>query len=521
MRPSDTLYDLIRSLSPSEKRHFKLYAQRHVVGEENNYLKLFEAIDKQSEYDEPVLKKKFSREKFIQQLHVAKNYLYSLILKSLNEYHSTDSGNIQLREMFNSAEILFGKGLYKQASKITGKIKTLAYRNEKQTFALEAIVLENEIIFAQQDMGAARAAIANGSKEEEQLLKDYQQARQFKHLSDRLKILIKTKGTIKGNEDTIELEKIIEHPLLNSGQKAISYNTKYSFLNVYSKYFTVKEDFKLAYPYCNKLVQLMESNPEQLSKNPREYIRALNSLLIVLKELRKFDEFEVALEKLKSAHSNTLYFQAKSFAYIFIHEWNLYFYMGRYQKCIALIPFLEDGLKQYDAQITSDLKLLCYFNVFYGYFVVNDYQQAVKWMNKILNDERTEIRQDIRSFAMVLNILLYYEMKEFDLLEYLIRSTQRFLEKEKNSNEFELLVLTHVKQLTKAQSEDGQRNVFIRFRNKLLFTNLNNYMIAVSKGSSEKIVLKTFDILAWLESKIEGRSFSDVLQETEKDKQLN
>src|ERR1035437_5648878 len=121
MRPSDHLFDLIRSLNPSEKRHFSLYAHRHIVGEENNYLKLFDAIDKQQEYDEVALKKKFSHEKFVQQIHVAKNYLYSLILKSLNEYHSADSSNIQLRELLNSAEILFGKGLYKQSSKILRK----------------------------------------------------------------------------------------------------------------------------------------------------------------------------------------------------------------------------------------------------------------------------------------------------------------------------------------------------------------------------------------------------------------
>src|ERR1035437_5020963 len=237
MRPSDHLFDLIRSLNPSEKRHFSLYAHRHIVGEENNYLKLFDAIDKQQEYDEVALKKKFSHEKFVQQIHVAKNYLYSLILKSLNEYHSADSSNIQLRELLNSAEILFGKGLYKQSSKILSKIKEKAYRYEKQISILEVIVLENKIAFALQDMEVAKKVISQGAKEEEQLLEAYHNSRQYKYLSDKLKIFIKTKGVVKGEDDTRELESILMHPLLNSEQKAISYSTKYSFFYLYSKGF--------------------------------------------------------------------------------------------------------------------------------------------------------------------------------------------------------------------------------------------------------------------------------------------
>lgn len=518
MRPSDHLFDLIKSLNPSEKRHFKLFAQRHIVGDENNYLRIFETIDKQKEYDEDAIKKKYRQEKFIQQLHVAKNYLYSLILKSLNEYHTVDSTNIQLREMLNSAEIVFGKGLYKQASKILTKLKEKAYRYEKHVYILEAIVIENKIAFALQDMEAAKEVINLGAKEEEKLLKDYQHVRQYKHLSDKLKIFTKTKGTVKGDEDTTELETIINHPLLNSQEKAISYNTKYSFFYVYSKYFSAKEDYKNAYPYCYQLVQLIESNPEQITKNPQAYLLALNHLLAILKEKRKFDEYELTLQKLKSVQSKTVHFQSRAFSYIFIHEWNLLFYTGQYNKCIALIPFLEEGLAKFENQITSDIKLLFYFDVFYGYFVLEQYSKAAKWLNKILNDKRTEIRQDIRIFGMLVNIILHYELKDYDLLEYLIRSTQRLLEKDKEAHKFELQVISYMKKIIKVDTVQEQRKLFIKLRNTLLFANLENYLIAFSRGSSEKVILNNFDIPAWLESKIEGRTFALVLTEKEKDK---
>ena len=46
------LFELIKSLSKSEKRYFKLISSRHTIGDENNYVRLFDYIAKQDEYNE-------------------------------------------------------------------------------------------------------------------------------------------------------------------------------------------------------------------------------------------------------------------------------------------------------------------------------------------------------------------------------------------------------------------------------------------------------------------------------------
>ena len=52
MKTSDNLFKLVKSLSKSEKGYFKKYANFHVRNEQNNYTKIFDAIDNQKEYDE-------------------------------------------------------------------------------------------------------------------------------------------------------------------------------------------------------------------------------------------------------------------------------------------------------------------------------------------------------------------------------------------------------------------------------------------------------------------------------------
>ena len=54
MKPSTELFNLIQSLSKSEKRFFKLSSS--LQDGEKNYLKLFDAIEKQKSYDEKEIK---------------------------------------------------------------------------------------------------------------------------------------------------------------------------------------------------------------------------------------------------------------------------------------------------------------------------------------------------------------------------------------------------------------------------------------------------------------------------------
>ncbi|MGZ6540063.1 MAG: hypothetical protein ACXVEB_16925, partial [Bacteroidia bacterium] len=96
-KASDNLFQLIKSLNKSEKRYFNLYASRHTIGEKNNYIILFEAIDKQSEYDEELILKQFKKETFVNKFSIAKSRLYDVVLDSLTAFHSGSSIDAQLK----------------------------------------------------------------------------------------------------------------------------------------------------------------------------------------------------------------------------------------------------------------------------------------------------------------------------------------------------------------------------------------------------------------------------------------
>jgi hypothetical protein len=60
----ETLHELIKHMSKSEKRYFKVLSSRHTIGEENNYIVLFDFIENQIEYNEEKIFSHFKGEAF-------------------------------------------------------------------------------------------------------------------------------------------------------------------------------------------------------------------------------------------------------------------------------------------------------------------------------------------------------------------------------------------------------------------------------------------------------------------------
>src|ERR1700749_4471972 len=85
---ANNLYLLIKSLTSTEKGYIKKQAGVHVIGRQNKYIKIFEAIDRQKEYNEKEIVKKFKNDPILNNFAVAKNYLFRFILKCLESYHS-------------------------------------------------------------------------------------------------------------------------------------------------------------------------------------------------------------------------------------------------------------------------------------------------------------------------------------------------------------------------------------------------------------------------------------------------
>ena len=133
----DNLFVLVKSLTKSEKRQFKLYVGRLGVNSDSKFLNLFNMLDKASTYDEKAILKTGIIKK--QQLPNVKAHLYKQLLISLKLNPLHQNVRSQIREQLDFASILYHKGLYKQSLKILDKAKEFAIQNEEKNLAYEIV----------------------------------------------------------------------------------------------------------------------------------------------------------------------------------------------------------------------------------------------------------------------------------------------------------------------------------------------------------------------------------------------
>ncbi len=75
--------------------------------------------------------------------------------------------------------------------------------------------------------------------------------------------------------------------------------------------------------------------------------------------------------------------------------------------------------------------LVFYYKISSLYFGSGDYDNTITYLNKIIN-WKVDLRTDLQCYARLLHLIAHYEIGNFDILEYLIKSVYRFMAKMEN-----------------------------------------------------------------------------------------
>ena len=501
---SKDLHTLIKSLNKQEKRYFKLYASRHVIGQKNNYVRLFDAIDKQTVYDEGKIKKKFAGEKFIKQLHVTKNYLYNLILNSLrlfNEARREDKFPILIRNV----QLLIDKGLFEQSKKILQKAKKTAIENEQFLYLLEVFHWEHRIIHASKDSKQLQLYMSVKFQEELDALDNYKNYLQFQFLHDQVFHRYWQKGSLRKKEDKEALTKFFDKALYSNVKKAKSYNAKMFYLNARFSYHYLAGELDKSYQHIQEQVALYENldKSHKVGKRVKRYIGSLNNLFIVQKQLGKHQQALKTIHKLRNINTKSINSKANIVASSYNLEIDLYHSLGQFSEGIQNLNQIKTDFQQYIDYVDFQQRLGLYYNLSYLYFGANEFEQALDWMNILLNDKELKHREDIHSFARILNLIIHYELGNDDLLEYIVKSTYRFLSKGKRLFKVESIILQFLKKYPNWISSKEMLNGF---------QELYDELILLVDDEFEKRAFEYFDFISWLESKIEKESFETIVK---------
>lgn len=504
MKNKDALFQLIKSLNNNEKRYFTLFAQRHIIGDKNNYLKLFEAIDKQKNSDENKLAKQFEGTSIGNNLRVNRHYLYKLILKSMRGYRSEVSIDVQLSGMLADINFLHEKELYKQCEKQIAQAKQLAQKYQKHWYLSELTRWELILVRVESYLHSNIKEITKINMAMNNYIEQYKNINKYMLLSDKVFFNLKQKGTLRNKRDNKNLNSIIKHSLLNDENKALSVESLYHYYNIYAAHYSYKNDYSNVYLYAKKVLSVFEDNPGYTENNLERYFFSLHNIVVCQLHLKQLDETPLNIQKIKKIKTKSATLQQQLFYSINILEICLYLITGQFKKGRELVHSISDKLDKPE-EIGTNHYLELIYNIALIHFGLGEYNKAKSILFRIINDTEFDIRKDLHCFALILQLIVHYELGDDEFISYKVKSTKHFLEKRKVFYQFEKIIMDFFKrQIVKADSEELRIQAFKKLKTQ--FTE-------IVKDPFERKALDYFDVISWLESKIEGRAFAEVVRE--------
>lgn len=503
---SDPLFQLVKSLSKSEKRHFKLFVKRSSSKEDMKFLQLFDVLDHQQDLQESLVLEKIPTLKK-EQLSNMKAHLYKQILSSLRLFHLTQNEDIALREQIDHAKILYNRGLYKQALKLLDKTKLSALEAKQSTIALEA--LEFEKLIESQYITRSLSGRADELSEQSLVLcESVTMGNRLSNLALNLYGLYLKVGSVRNEKDHIYVQQYMASHMPVIVEEELGFFEKLYYYQAQVWYHYIVQDFLMCYRYAQKWVNLFKDDSEMRMNRTSMYVKGIHNLLTALFYLNHYPKFCEVLEELEkmkddkaitqNANNELLYF-----LYLYTAKINKHFLEGTFQEAEDLIPELEEKIISFQDKLDINRILVFYYKIACIYFGNGDNENAIHYLQKIIAIKDISLHEDIHCFARILNLIAHYEAGFDEKLEQQIKATYHFLGRMDDLH----LVQTEIFQ-------------FLRGINKLTPENLKREFkqlkYRLEKHANNKYERRPFlylDIISWLESKISNKPVHEIIRE--------
>ncbi len=498
----DVLFQLIRSLTPAEKRHFSLYASRHTIGDENNSLRMFQKLERLKRYNEKKFLKKHEKEEFAKHYSFNKHFLYKLILRSLHSFHGQSTMEARLREQVHGIAILVEKGLFGQARTL---IKSVRKKAEKYQFHDLLITLLNQEMAIDREEGFVGKTKKDiweyRANYEAHLLRMKEQA-ELESITAQTAMLASQSGLLRDKKIFDELHKLRKDQRLQKQPGTFYGDWHFYSAKVGIHFLTLQPEKALV--ENELLLKAMEEYPHLIAENPRHYLMSLNNSMVMLSNLKRYDDMLAIGKKMENVTVRSQALKNRKFNTRYGLVLQMYVKTGEFKRAFDLLKEADRMLENEEVQfLNQQFELTHYLAAANIYYALGEFQPANRYLQQIIDKQELTQRSDILCFALILRMIVQYEMQKQDLLEYTVRSAYRFLYKRDKLYRFEGIILDFIR----------KRSPHLDTRKKQVeaFKDLHAELLPLTKDPYERNAFAYFDIMSWLESKIDEKPYAEIV----------
>lgn len=505
---SDQLFNLVKSLTKSEKRNFRLYVKRLQANKDFLFVRLFDVLEKMDDYDESAVLHRLqgiSRSQFTN----LKRHLYTQILKSLRMLFIEKDVEIQIREEIDYARILYGKGLYLQSFKLLERVKNTAIQNSQNLLLLEVLefqkMIEERHITRSREIEGKMEQLLSDVDEQDDLVSNLVQ---LSNLKIKIHGLFIKMGHVRNEKDHFFVREYFHTALRKVKKEKLSFFEEVFLHQSYMWFYYILLDFPNCYEHARKWCSLFEERPEMQIMDPVLYMRGLSYQLTSLYGMRRYEAFIEVLATFEefSTKGEKQFNQTQkiiNFLYLYTARLNKHFLEGTFTEGQKLIPELRKQVNKYSPFIDVHRIMVFQYKSAWMSFGAGHYGKAIDALNVIINQQEVHLREDLQCYARLLHLICHYELGHTELLEYLIESVERFFVKMQDLNALQAVLLDFFRKNLHSDSKKMKKEF------ALLYENVKR----LSENPFEKRAFLHMDIISWIESKVKKKSMQEVIAE--------
>ncbi len=502
---NEALFDLIHSLTKSEKRYFKLNANRSSNSTDNNSIRLFDAIAKQKEYNEEKLFKLFKNEAFLNRFSITKKRLYDNILSVLDTYHSSNSVEAQLFTMIHSADILYDKSLYVQSKRVLRSAEKLALKNKNNGILLLISLKNKRLLETKGNLQVSQEMIDDIQTKDNVQIDEIRLYNKIWTIKSRLFDRLSKKGVSRSKNESDEYQNLANELLELRIEHVNGKETKYLYFHSLSAFFYAIGDFVQSLFYMKKILSLFDEKNCLVEINKQ--VSVLTNAIFVSEKLGMYKDSATFLKQLKTIErevDSNEDLAIKLFSSVSSIELNIFLRKGDFENAMSVAKRIEKRLDEFGTKVVPVRRAFLAFKIAVIYMGTNDFSNALAWVNRILNDSQLDKTEDIIGYTQLLELLIHVELNHDNLLPYFLKNTLRFFKTRNRLYTFEKVFLQFIRKLINCKDQ---------FEVESIWRELSNDLSEITDNSFESIALEYFDLKSWAEAKLKKKAFQMIVRE--------
>lgn len=503
MAKTDGLHELIRSLTKTEKRHFKVSVSSPFQGAEHRYLELFDVLAGMENFDPNQIQSKMQWESFKKSYPVAKKYLQEKILNGLHAYQKKNNTPRRLKEIIAHVEVLMDRNLHRQAAKKIAHGKRLGEKAEALIQLLEILLLQRRLMISDKNNIFGKLDLLKLNEEIQHALDGIRLRQDATNIHHRFFSLLNLHGGSPDDQKLKELESLIQELFALKAVEKPYFFPKVSHHNVLNQFYLIRGDFHQSHQHSGKIIDLFEAQPVMKKELDRTYISCLHNYAnrcLSIRDFKSAIDCARIMQAFKASEAAVDTLRRESYLALGI---SLVSNSGQARQNPRFLADFQDTLENpnlgFSRRFILSLKLVftaCHLQE-------SNFQTGLSLIQQILADPSHSAMRLYKRLVPALEMLLHCEMGNYDWLEYRIRNQ---LENSKSDSAFafEPIFYRFLRGLIRAKGKQEIRSAAERFF---------EHIAPLKEDSKEAAVFNFFHFEDWVEAKSRSLSYRDVVQE--------